>query len=349
MTPSPPSALLLAVAFVVPLAISLFLTALLIPLAPRLGLIDLPSDRKVHTTPTPRGGGLGFCLAVLIVAGFFVILDPGYSSFLWLVLLALPVALLGLADDLRPLPWQLRLTTQLVIATLAVPIVVPTASGWWWPIAVLWVVGLTNAFNMLDNMDALSASVAWLTAAAVGAALVLGQSGASLAPAVPWLALMGGLSGFLWFNRPRARIFMGDVGSNFLGFVLGFGSLQAGLPAKGPPWAWLVPLCLCATPCYDLLSVTLLRLSQGRSPFQADKQHLSHRLVGRGLSPILAVGVIDLYTMASGAAGLLLYAVESWVAALVVVGQLAIWWGALAVAEFAASSNGPAGRKGDGH
>ena len=335
MTPPPPSAEWLAVAFVVPLAISLVLTAILIRLAPRLGLIDLPSDRKVHTTPTPRGGGVGFCIAVALTAVCFVIVDWGYSSFLWLVLLGLPVAVLGLADDLKPLSWELRLTVQVVIAALAVLIVVGPSKGSLWVIAVVWVVGLTNAFNMLDNMDALSASVAWLTAAALGAALVLGQGGSSFAPAVPWLVLMGGLSGFLWFNRPRARIFMGDVGSNFLGFVLGLGTLQAGTSPKGPPWAWLVPLCLCATPCYDLTSVVLLRLSQGRSPFQADKQHLSHRLVGRGLSPTLAVSVIGLYTLASGAAGLVLYAVGSWASALVIVGQLAIWWIALAVTEFA--------------
>jgi UDP-GlcNAc:undecaprenyl-phosphate GlcNAc-1-phosphate transferase len=331
-----PSAELLAVAFAVPLAVSALLTALLIPLAPYLGLIDLPDERKVHTTPTPRGGGIGFYLAVLLTGAGLAAYDPVYAPFLWLVLLALPVALLGLADDLRPLPWHLRLVTQLILAAVAVPVVVP-ASWWLWPIAVLWVVGITNAFNMLDNMDALSASVAWLTAAALGAVLVVGQAGPawSLAPAVPSLVLMGGLSGFLWFNRPKARIFMGDVGSNFLGFLLGLGTLRAVLPEKGPPWAPLVPLCLCATPCYDMASVVLLRLSQGRSPFQPDKQHLSHRLVGRGLSPTLAVGVIALYTLASGAAGLLLYAVDTWAAAALVVGQLAVWWAALAVIEFA--------------
>ncbi len=95
-----------------------------------------------------------------------------------------------------------------------------------------------------------------------------------------------------------------------------------------------MPLCIFAVPCYDLLTVVLLRLSQGRSPFHADKQHLSHRLAGRGLSGWTAVRVIYLLALASGASGVLLYAVTSWPAAGLVAGQLAVWWLALAVMEF---------------
>jgi UDP-GlcNAc:undecaprenyl-phosphate GlcNAc-1-phosphate transferase len=146
---------------------------------------------------------------------------------------------------------------------------------------------------------------------------------------------MGALSGFLWFNRPPARIFMGDAGSTFLGFTLGLGSVQVALRSQAPLWSPAVPLCILAVPCYDLLTVVLLRLSQGRSPFHADKQHLSHRLVGRGLSGWMAVRVIYLLALASGASGLILYAVTGWTAAALVVGQLGVWWIALAVMEFA--------------
>jgi UDP-GlcNAc:undecaprenyl-phosphate GlcNAc-1-phosphate transferase len=156
----------------------------------------------------------------------------------------------------------------------------------------------------------------------------------------PFVVLVGAVSGFLWFNIPPARIFMGDAGSTFLGFVLGLGSLQAAQRTNAAPWWWLIPPCILAVPCYDQVSVVLLRLSQGRSPFHGDKQHLSHRLVRRGLSGWTAVRVIYLLALASGASGVLLYAVSSWAMAGVVVGQLALWWIALALMEFATKEPG---------
>jgi UDP-GlcNAc:undecaprenyl-phosphate GlcNAc-1-phosphate transferase len=201
---------------------------------------------------------------------------------------------------------------------------------------VVWIVGLINAFTMLDNMDALSGGVAWIAAGFLAAVECLGalitSTGADWGP---YLVLMGALSGFLWFNRPPARIFMGDAGSTFLGFTLGLGSVQSAWREAGPSWSWLVPPCILAVPCYDLLSVVLLRLSQGRSPFHADKQHLSHRLTSRGMSNATAVRVIYLFALASGASGVILYAVRDEMLVGLVVCQLAVWWTALAALEFA--------------
>jgi UDP-GlcNAc:undecaprenyl-phosphate GlcNAc-1-phosphate transferase len=127
---------------------------------------------------------------------------------------------------------------------------------------------------------------------------------------------------------------MGDAGSTFLGFTLGVESARAGLPPNGPPWAWAVPLAILAVPCYDMTSVVFLRVRQGRSPFHADKQHLSHRLVERGLSKKAAVGVIYLLALASGATGLALLLVTTPPAAALVGGQLVTWWVAFAVVEW---------------
>ncbi|MHB1423611.1 MAG: glycosyltransferase family 4 protein [Gemmataceae bacterium] len=309
-----------------PLAMSWLLTALLIRWAPRLGLVDYPSERKVHTHPTPRGGGIAIFIAVTAIS-------YPLSGFSYQVLLGSVIFGLGLLDDLLPLPWQIRLTVQFFVSIAAVFFCVPPMPPMPWLVraaAVLWIAGLLNAFNMLDNMDALSGGVAWIAAGFL--ALIAWQSGMEWKP---FVVLMGALSGFLWFNRPPARIFMGDAGSTFLGFTLGLGSVQAILGAGGPSWSWLVPPCLLAVPCYDLLSVVLLRLSQGRSPFHADKQHLSHRLVGRGLSSVTAVRVIYLLALASGASGVILYAMREATLAALVVGQLAVWWIALAVMEFA--------------
>lgn len=313
----------LMVLFPFPLALSWALTDLLIPLAPRLGLVDHPSDRKVHTQPTPRGGGLAIFAAVF-AAGCSL------SAVSYQTLLAAAILVLGLLDDLRPLPWQIRLTIQFAVSVLAVFFCLPPCPWYVRAAAVVWIAGLINAFNMLDNMDALSGGVAWIAAGFL--ALIAWQGGTE------WrlfVVLMGALSGFLWFNRPPARIFMGDAGSTFLGFTLGLGSVQVILREGGPSWSWLVPPCILAVPCYDLLSVVLLRLSQGRSPFHADKQHLSHRLADRGLSKAMAVRVIYLFALASGASGVILYVVREATIAGLVIGQLAVWWLALALMEFA--------------
>jgi UDP-GlcNAc:undecaprenyl-phosphate GlcNAc-1-phosphate transferase len=329
------------------LAASWLFTAILIRVAPKLGLVDYPSDRKVHTRPTPRGGGLAVGAAVgltVLVRQTFLSVYPEWQTGMsaphlipilgWGFL----ILLLGLIDDLRPLPWPLRLGVQTAVAVAAVLLVLPPAGAGGRAVAVVWVVAMTNAFNMLDNMDLLSGGVAFIAAgmlAAVGWLISsAGDVSGLLAESVLYLLLMGAIAGFLFWNRPPARIFMGDAGSTFLGFLLGLGTARLGLRADGPAWAWAVPLCVAAVPCYDLVTVVALRLSQGRSPFHADKQHLSHRLVGRGLSPFAAVGVIHLMALASGASGLVLCIVPSAAAAALVLGQFAAWWGALAIIEF---------------
>jgi UDP-GlcNAc:undecaprenyl-phosphate/decaprenyl-phosphate GlcNAc-1-phosphate transferase len=187
---------------------------------------------------------------------------------------------------------------------------------------------------MLDNMDALSGGVAWIAAGFLAVVSWLAKTPNAQAWE-QYVILMGALSGFLWFNRPPARIFMGDAGSTFLGFTIGLGSVQVIIREDETPWLWLVPPCILAVPCYDLVSAVLLRLSQGRSPFHADKQHLSHRFAGRGLSNWTAVRVIYLLALASGASGVILYVVREGMIAGLIAGQLAIWWLALAVMEFA--------------
>jgi UDP-GlcNAc:undecaprenyl-phosphate GlcNAc-1-phosphate transferase len=333
--------------FLLCLAASWLFTAILIRLAPRLGLVDYPSDRKVHTRPTPRGGGLAIGAAVGLIAlvgQTFLSATPewqtGMSALHFLPILGWGslVLLLGLIDDLRPLPWPLRLGVQTAVAVAAVLLTLPPAGPWWRAAAVFWVVAMTNAFNMLDNMDMLSGGVAFIAAGMLAAVGWLTSSVAdapdSAAESVLYLLLMGAVAGFLFWNRPPARIFMGDAGSTFLGFLLGLGTARLGMRTDGPAWSWAVPLCVAAVPCYDLVAVVALRLSQGRSPFHADKQHLSHRLVARGLSPPAAVGAIHLMGLASGASGLVLFLAPSAAAAALVLGQLAAWWGALAVIEF---------------
>jgi UDP-GlcNAc:undecaprenyl-phosphate GlcNAc-1-phosphate transferase len=319
--------------FAVALAVSWLLTALLIRWAPRLGLVDHPDPRKVHTRPTPRAGGLAIFAAFILAGALSVVLgwdNPG--PWLGLATLGTAIFVLGLVDDLRPLPWQLRLLVQAAVAVAAVVWLLPLADVVGRAVAVFWVVGLVNAFNMLDNMDALSGGTAAIAAACLS---LLGWLSAETTDQwASYMILLGAVAGFLWWNRPPARIFMGDCGSTLLGFVLGVGTARLGLRPGGQPWAWGAPLCLMAVPWYDLIAVVTIRLSQGRSPFHPDKQHLSHRLVARGISPPLAVGLIHLMALASGAGAVILHFVSAEAATALVVGQLIAWWLAVAGIEF---------------
>jgi UDP-GlcNAc:undecaprenyl-phosphate GlcNAc-1-phosphate transferase len=174
---------------------------------------------------------------------------------------------------------------------------------------VLWIVALVNSFNMLDNMDGLSAGVAAICGGALAAALLLAPDPETGVPqlftAGFLLVLVGALVGFLLHNRPPAKLFMGDAGSYFIGFCLATLSMQATYAdySSGTRHAVLVPLCILAVPLYDMTSVILIRLLEGRSPFQADRRHFSHRLVDLGFTRPQAVLIIYLMTAATSLAG----------------------------------------------
>jgi UDP-GlcNAc:undecaprenyl-phosphate GlcNAc-1-phosphate transferase len=207
-------------------------------------------------------------------------------------------------------------------------------------VSVLWIVGLTNAFNMLDNMDGLAAGVGLIASALFAAAQVAVQS--LFVPAV-LLVLVGALTGFLVHNRHPARLFMGDAGSNFLGFLLGALTIAGTYfryDRSYSPYSVLAPLLVMAVPLYDMTSVIVIRLREGRSPFQGDRRHFSHRLVERGLTPPQAVRTIDLVTLAGGLGALLLHRLTA-PGACVVVAQTVCLLGVVALLELSAKRPRP--------
>jgi UDP-GlcNAc:undecaprenyl-phosphate GlcNAc-1-phosphate transferase len=171
---------------------------------------------------------------------------------------------------------------------------------------------LINSFNMLDNMDALSAGVAAIIAGMLALMLLTTTEPAQREPqlfvGVMALALLGGLLGFLKHNWPPASIFMGDSGSYFVGYWIAVTTLLSTYSGSSgqAPHAVFAPLCLLAIPIYDTLSVIAIRLREGRSPFQADKKHFSHRLVELGMTKRQAVGTIYLATLTCSLGALLL-------------------------------------------
>jgi UDP-GlcNAc:undecaprenyl-phosphate GlcNAc-1-phosphate transferase len=331
-------------ALVVPFLVALVGTGLLRRWAPALGLMDRPDARKVHTTPTPRAGGLALFAALLLAFPW----HP--ESFGWLpfpVLLTLAGIIVGLGfvDDVHPLPWWLRLGVQSLVATAVVwgaPSVVPVGARF---LAGFWLVAMINAFNMLDNMDALSAGTAWIITLGFLLIALLRDNSNGETDGRLELLLLGALAGFLVHNFPPARIFMGDAGSTLLGFLVGVLGIELILTAAPSPilveraaeiTAFLAVVALCAVPIYDMTTVVLLRLSQGHSPFHPDKQHLSHRLTDRGWSKPAAVAWIHALGLASGACGVLLYLNPLLTSSILF---LVFWlgWLSLALFEFALS------------
>jgi UDP-GlcNAc:undecaprenyl-phosphate GlcNAc-1-phosphate transferase len=352
-------------------ALGVFLCGLARVVAPKFGLVDKPGGRKAHRAPTPLGGGVAVWLTVvLMLAGGALAIGPGRdwlpqavaidvggawsrSGELALILgLATVIMVMGLADDRVGLGWKLRLGVQVGLAVILV------ASGihvtLFWPfnsllvsgaITVLWIVGLTNAFNFLDNMDGLAAGVGLIAAGLFAAAQIEVQG--RFVPAV-LMVLIGALGGFLVHNRHPARLFMGDAGSNFLGFLLGTLTVVGTFtrPNLGfSPYGVLTPLLVMAVPLYDTTSVILIRIREGRSPFEADRRHFSHRLVDRGLTPPLAVRTIYLVTLAGGLGALLLPRLARPAEACVVVAQTTCLLGVVALLEV--STNRPERRDGE--
>lgn len=341
-------------------ALSASLCALARWLAPRWGFVDRPGGHKGHRQPTPLGGGVAIwaTIALILAAGAAVVtlgdsMLPRplalYASGARLRLgglaqifgLASVLMVMGLVDDLKNLSWKPRLGIQVGCAvllaasgiriTLFGPFTHPLLGG---AVTVLWVVGLTNAFNMLDNMDGLAASVGLIASLLFCAAQVAVED--LFAPAV-LLVLAGSLGGFLIHNHAPARLFMGDAGSNFLGFLLGALTVVGTFTReKYSPCSVLVPLLVMAVPLYDMSSVILIRLREGRSPFQGDRRHFSHRLVAGGLTPPQAVWTIDLVTLAGGLGALLLHRLD-WPGAAVVLAQTVCLLGVVAILEFSAS------------
>ncbi|WZO99126.1 MraY family glycosyltransferase [Isosphaeraceae bacterium EP7] len=335
------------------------LSAIAIRIAPKLGLVDAPGGRKAHKAPTPMGGGVAIWLTVILGLGLATLVVKFPPDWLpdelarhasgarekiprlWgILMLSSVIMAMGLADDRFGLGWKPRLFVQVGLATLLVtwlgvhvtlfgPFSHPLVSG---AITVLWVVGLTNSFNFLDNMDGLAAGVGLIAASLFVAAQVAVES--LFVPAV-LLVLIGALGGFLVYNRSPARLFMGDAGSNFLGFMLGTWTVE-GTFTRDPysPFSVLTPLLVMAVPLYDTISVIAIRLKEGRSPFQADRSHFSHRLVDRGLTAPAAVRTIDLVTLAGGLGALLLHRPEmDALGASIIVGQALCLLGVVAVLE----------------
>ncbi len=298
-------------------------------LALRLGFLDSPDTaRKDQTQPVPLLGGPAMFLAA--VAALLLAHGRGLPQAVRGSMLAgALVALLGLVDDRRPLSAWLRLAVQAGAVSLLVAHGVqvrleflPEVGNL--ALTLVWVLTITNALNLLDNMDGLSAGIAGIASAWM---VLLGVWNAQPLVAPVAAALLGACLGFLRYNLPPARIYMGDSGAYFLGFFLALLSLQLRFPGRDEAATWPVPLLILAVPLLDTGLVVVSRLRRGLHPFTPGRDHLSHRLVRLGLDRPRAVRVLWAAGALSGAAGVLVSRLDPG-AALLVAGA----WALLAVA-----------------
>lgn len=332
----PPVTWLLAGAAASAFAISLTATPLAMRIARRIGYIDHPGGHKSHREPVPYGGGvaivLGGWLPVMGMLALALILPQSWVGETFgelvrayigglrerageaCVILAggLLLHALGLYDDLRPLGAPAKLAIMLAVGGLVSAfgqvrlLEQPAGPVLSILLTTLWIVMITNAFNFLDNMDGLSAGVACLCLAFL--AICGLDSGQVHVPVLAGL-FCGAILGFLIYNFPPARVFMGDAGSLPVGYMVAIISVLTtyyeGIEGA-PPYALAIPLVVLAVPLYDFSTVILIRLREGRNPLRGDQRHFSHRLVEHGLSRRLAVLTIYLATAASGLAATLL-------------------------------------------
>jgi len=328
--------ILLAGSFV----LSVILTAAARKLAVRIGLIAQPVEDRYHRTVIPLGGGIAIfgTISIVIFTAIAVVeflAAPGHLDWLGrsvtihtdgfiskinhlliVLLVVLVLFVLGLWDDKKHLSPFFKLAVQFAVAITAaffadirielfIQSKIITSL-----LTAVWIVLIINAFNFLDNMDGASAGIAVIiscilfTAAALSGQVFVGGL---------TLVFIGALLGFLVFNFPPAKIFMGDAGSFVVGFFVGLLTVRTTYYHEAQSGQWyavFMPLLVMAVPLYDFISVTLLRIRQGKSPFIGDTQHFSHRLKKHGLTDTQIVLTLYLATLCTGLGAIFLYQVN---------------------------------------
>ena len=313
-----PKELLLSVggALLCAFAVSFLMCPLVKSFAYKIGAIDVPKDnRRMHKKPVPRLGGLAIFLGFIVSMLLFVKVDHQLQGIL---LGASIIVVLGVVDDMSPLRAYFKFCVQIFAALVAVfhGVVIQTLSNpnvfaespYWdlgWlsiPITVLWIVGITNAVNLIDGLDGLACGVSTISAISMLViALLVSESDVALVMA----ALVGACLGFMPYNKNPAKMFMGDTGSTFLGYILATISIQ-GLFKYYAIVSFAVPFLILGLPMFDTLFAIIRRLAHGQNPMAPDRGHIHHRLIDMGLNQKQAVAILYAISATLGLAAVVL-------------------------------------------
>src|ERR1043166_6784527 len=294
----------------------------------RIGLVDAPGHRKIHAQPTPLAGGLAIWTALTAaMVGLLVILQWGWldantteklryglahraGQLLAILGGASAMLVLGALDDKFELSAGVKFAGQLLIAGgvalawIRITLFVPSVLFSYF-ITILWILTIINAFNFMDNMNGLCSGLGAIGCAYFG--LIAALNGQYLVTIIACLTF-GALAGFLPYNFPNARAFLGDSGSHLVGYLLAVLAILPHFYTIRHPrhWAVLIPLLVLAIPLLDMVQVVLVRWRLGKPFYHGDTNHLSHRLVQLGLSKVRAVEILWLASALIAALALLL-------------------------------------------
>ncbi len=327
------------IAFIVAFIITFITTPFVKKLAFKVGAVDVPKDnRRMHKKPTARLGGLAIFFGFIVSVIAYATLDRELAGML---IGCCVIVVLGIFDDILALSAKLKLVVQLLAALCPILagvqidfIRVPgfisetgyLALGWFAvPVTLVWIIGITNATNLLDGLDGLACGVSSISALTLLCiALIVGE------PEIAFItsALAGACFGFLPYNFNPAKLFMGDTGALFLGFVLATTSVQ-GLFKGYAVISVAAPLLILGLPIFDTVSAILRRLKNHQPIMSPDRGHLHHRLIDAGFSQKQAVSTIYALclVLCIVAVGLIATgAISMWVLAAVLFGFALFWW-----------------------
>ena len=327
-------------AMLVAAAVSFAATPLVKTLACKVGAIDVPKDnRRMHKVPIPRMGGLAIFLAFLLSVLVFAEIDRQMQGIL---LGAIMIVILGVLDDIMALKALPKLFVQIAAAGVAVwhgcriqfisnPNVFSEATylnlGWLSiPVTIIWIVAITNAVNFIDGLDGLAVGVSAISTASL---IVIALMVKEVNIVIILCALFGACLGFIPYNMNPAKIFMGDTGSTFLGFMLSTISIY-GLFKMYAIISFAVPFLVLGLPIFDICFAVVRRVSHGQSPMHADRGHVHHRLIDMGFSQKQAVAISYMLSAILGMAAVVLTndgetQALIFLAAVVVVGAIGFW------------------------
>lgn len=290
--------------------LGIFIVPLVIYYSKKKHLIDVPNERKIHHGQISRLGGVAIWISVMLTFAFLVILSyypKGYGLSAIITGGSL-MFLMGLIDDIYGLDAKFKLFIQIAIATVVMLLGIrietlynPFTSslidlGWLsYPITVLWIAGITNAINFIDGIDGLAGSIVSISAVAIGLISLV------LAPAIPITALIafiltGAMCAFLTFNYNPAKIFMGDSGALYAGFLLATLSIT-GVVRQSSDICMYLPILILIVPIMDLAFSSSRRLIKRESPFVADSEHIHHKLLHAGYSQDKLVLLLASFSM----------------------------------------------------
>ena len=296
--------------------VSFLMSPMVKSFAYKIGAIDVPKDnRRMHKKPVPRLGGLAIFLGFMISVLIFGQIDGQMQGIL---LGAVLIVVLGVVDDMTPLRASFKFLVQIAAALIAVyhGVVIYALTNlnvfsdqpYWglgWlsvPVTVIWIVGITNSVNLIDGLDGLANGVSTIAAFSM---LVVALMVSEQQVALTMAALVGACLGFMPFNRNPAKMFMGDTGSTFLGYILATSSIQ-GLFKYYAVVSFAVPFLILGLPIFDTAFAILRRLARGQSPMMPDRGHVHHRLIDMGLSQKQAVAALYVVSSILGVSAVVL-------------------------------------------